>query len=126
MSAEFAESVALRKLRMLDAATTLLDLRVPPANRFEKLKGRRAGHWAMQADMTPQLVTDARLTAVWRRGRGQAVLHHSDQAASIPRRPSSARADIFDCIERFYNPRRRHSTLGYVSPITYEAQAQLA
>lgn len=31
-----------------------------------------------------------------------------------------ARADIFDYIERFYNQRRRHSTLGYVSPATYE------
>lgn len=31
-----------------------------------------------------------------------------------------ARADIFDYIERFYNPRRRHSTLNYVSPATYE------
>ena len=31
-----------------------------------------------------------------------------------------ARSDIFDYIERFYNPRRRHSTLDYVSPVTYE------
>jgi putative transposase len=31
-----------------------------------------------------------------------------------------ARADIFDYIERFYNPLRRHSTLNYVSPATYE------
>jgi putative transposase len=30
-----------------------------------------------------------------------------------------ARADIFDYVERFYNPQRRHSTL-YVSPATYE------
>jgi len=34
-----------------------------------------------------------------------------------------ARADIFDYIERFYNPVRRHSRLGYLSPITYEQQA---
>ena len=27
-----------------------------------------------------------------------------------------ARADVFDYIERFYNPRRRHSTLGYRQP----------
>jgi len=32
----------------------------------------------------------------------------------------AARADIFDYIERFYNPRRRHSTLGYLSPVNYE------
>ena len=34
-----------------------------------------------------------------------------------------ARADVFDYIERFYNPRRRHSTLGYLSPIAFERQA---
>ena len=37
-----------------------------------------------------------------------------------------ARADVFDYIERFYNPARRHSTLGYVSPIEFEKQARLA
>jgi len=31
-----------------------------------------------------------------------------------------ARADIFDYIERFYNPRRRHSTLGLISPADFE------
>ncbi|MFM9848870.1 MAG: IS3 family transposase, partial [Hyphomicrobiaceae bacterium] len=31
-----------------------------------------------------------------------------------------------DYIERFYNPRRRHSTLGYVSPVAYEQQMRLA
>ncbi len=31
-----------------------------------------------------------------------------------------ARADVFDYIERFYNPTRRHSTLGYVSPIEFQ------
>jgi putative transposase len=31
-----------------------------------------------------------------------------------------ARADVFDYIERFYNPRRRHSTIGYISPMAYE------
>jgi transposase len=31
-----------------------------------------------------------------------------------------ARADIFDYIERFYNPKRRHSTLGGLSPVEYE------
>jgi len=37
------QKVALRKLRMLDAATVLDDLRLPPGNRLEKLKGDRAG-----------------------------------------------------------------------------------
>ena len=31
-----------------------------------------------------------------------------------------ARADVFDYIERFYNLRRRHSTLGQVSPDQFE------
>ena len=35
-------------------------------------------------------------------------------------------ADVFDYIERFYNPKRRHSTLGYLSPIAFERKAGLA
>ena len=42
------QRTALRKLRMLDAATTLDDLRVPPANRLEKLKGDRAGQHSIR------------------------------------------------------------------------------
>lgn len=34
-----------------------------------------------------------------------------------------ARADVFDYIERFYNPRRRHSVLDYLSPIQFEEMA---
>jgi putative transposase len=30
------------------------------------------------------------------------------------------RADVFDYIERFYNPKRRHSTIGYLSPMEFE------
>jgi putative transposase len=37
-----------------------------------------------------------------------------------------ARADVFDYIERFYNPKRRHSTLGYLSPVDFEKQAMQA
>ncbi len=36
------------------------------------------------------------------------------------------KADVFDYIERFYNPRRRHSTIGYLSPMEFERQALLA
>ncbi len=39
--AEMLQRVALRKLRMLNRAASLNDLRVPPANRLEKLKGDR-------------------------------------------------------------------------------------
>lgn len=42
------QRVALRKLRMLDAATTLEDLRVPPGNRLEKLKGDRGGQHSIR------------------------------------------------------------------------------
>ena len=42
------QRVALRKLRMLDAATVLDDLRVPPANRLEKLRGDRKGQYSIR------------------------------------------------------------------------------
>ena len=34
--------------------------------------------------------------------------------------PTQARTAVFDYLEGFYNPRRRHSTLGYLSPVEYE------
>lgn len=37
-----------------------------------------------------------------------------------------AKADVFDYIERFYNPKRRHSTLGYLGPMEFEMQAEFA
>jgi putative transposase len=33
---------------------------------------------------------------------------------------NEARADVFDYIERFYNATRRHSTIGYLSPVEFE------
>ncbi len=42
------QQVALRKLRMLNRAVTLQDLRVPPANRLEKLRGDRAGQYSIR------------------------------------------------------------------------------
>ena len=41
----------------------------------------------------------------------------------VYRTRSEARADVFDYVERFYNPRRRHSTIGYVSPVEFEQNA---
>jgi putative transposase len=38
----------------------------------------------------------------------------------------NAKADVFDYIERFYNPHRRHSTLGYLSPIAFQESDALA
>ena len=53
---------ALRKLRMLDAATDLDDLRIPPANRLEKLKGDRTGQHSIR------ISRKWRICFVWRSG----------------------------------------------------------
>jgi putative transposase len=136
------------------------------------LYSRRIVGWSMKNRMTADLVTDALMMAIWRRGPSGQLLHHSDQGSqytsdqfqrllaeqgidcSMSRRGNcwdnaaaesffsslkaerterrtyrsrdEARADVFDYIERFYNPRRRHSTLGYLSPVDYERQAKLA
>ncbi len=46
-------------------------------------------------------------------------------ARKVYRTRNDARADVFDYIERFYNPRRRHSTLGYLSPNDFETKVGL-
>lgn len=43
------------------------------------LFSRRVVGWPMQAAMTTQLVTDALVMAVWRGGKPDALLHHSDR-----------------------------------------------
>ncbi|MHB8348184.1 MAG: type II toxin-antitoxin system RelE/ParE family toxin [Acidiferrobacterales bacterium] len=42
------ERPALRKLKQLDLARHLDDLRALPANRLEKLSGKRAGQWSVR------------------------------------------------------------------------------
>ncbi len=42
------EAVTLRKLAMLNRAATLDDLRVPPGNRLEPLKGKRQGQYSIR------------------------------------------------------------------------------
>ena len=42
------QTIALRKLRMLNNSKTLSDLRVPPANRLEKLSGDRNGQYSIR------------------------------------------------------------------------------
>lgn len=42
------ETVAMRKLAMLNRAANLLDLRVPPGNRLETLKGNRKGQYSIR------------------------------------------------------------------------------
>jgi putative transposase len=136
------------------------------------LFSRRVVGWSMSATMAAQLVTDALMMAIWRRGKPDALLHHSDQGSQYTseqfqrlmadngvtcsmsrsgnvwdnaamesffsslkteriarktyRTRNQAKAEVFDYIERFYNPTRRHSTLGYLSPIDFERQANVA
>lgn len=105
------------------------------------------------------------MMAVWRRGKPDAVMHHSDRgsqytsepfqrmmvehgiscsmsrsgnvwdnaamesfsssletertAGEIYRTSDQAKGGVFDDIECYYNPRRRHSTLGHLSPIDF-------
>ena len=61
------QRVALRKLLMLDAAMTLEDLRVPPANRLEKLKGDREGQCSIRIN------DQWRVCFAWRDGNAYEV-----------------------------------------------------
>jgi len=136
------------------------------------LFSRRVVGWSMSATMTAQFVTDALMMAIWRRGRPDALLHHSDRGSQYTSEPfqrlmaeygvtcsmsrsgncwdnaamesffssmktervarktyrsrDEAKADVFDYIERFYNTKRRHSTIGYVSPMEFEMKVGLA
>lgn len=42
------QKVAMRKLWMINAATFIDDLRIPPANHLEKLKGKRKGQYSIR------------------------------------------------------------------------------
>ena len=53
------------------------------------LFSRRVVGWSMSSTMTAQLVTDALIMAIWRRGKPDALLHHSDQGSHIPASGSS-------------------------------------
>ena len=44
------QRAALRKLLIMDAAETLDDLRIPPGNRLEKLRGGRAGQYSIRVN----------------------------------------------------------------------------
>jgi hypothetical protein len=56
------------------------------------------------------------------RGDGELLLiahNRADCPQGLPdKRPGSG--DVFDHVERFYNPTRRHSTIVYVSPMEFE------
>jgi putative transposase len=47
-------------------------------------------------------------------------------ACKVYRTQGEAKAVVFDYVERSYNPKRRHSTIGYLNPIEFETKAGLA
>ncbi|MBZ9670371.1 type II toxin-antitoxin system RelE/ParE family toxin [Mesorhizobium sp. ES1-3] len=60
------ESRLFRKLQMIDDAMTDLDLRVPPSNHFEKLRGNLDGFHSIRVN------SQWRLIFRWDGGRGEA------------------------------------------------------
>ena len=85
------------------------------------LFSRRVVGWSMQASMTAQLVTNA--GNVWDNAvmeRFFSTLKTERTARKHYATRDAARADVFDFLARFYNPIRRHSTLGYLSPMEFE------
>lgn len=73
--------VARRKVRQLEIATELQDLRVPPANRLEALKGHRAGqHIAFESTINPASVfvgqpQGRKTLRLWTITEGGAAMH---------------------------------------------------
>jgi transposase InsO family protein len=61
-------------------------------------------------------------------GDGELLLVAEDRARGRKtyRTRNEARADVFDYIKRFYNTTRRHSTIGYISPVEFERKVGLA
>lgn len=133
-----------------------------------ELYSRQVLGWAMGDKNNAQLVQDALTMAVWRRGKVDSVIVHSDQGSTYAsgsyqrllkenklrcsmsrkgecldnavaesffgtlktelvydedyRSRDEAKKSLFEYIEVFYNRRRRHSYLGYISPVEYEAK----
>lgn len=123
----------------------------------------------MKADRDAAPVMDPLMMGVWRRGKADAQLHHSDQgsqytseqsqqllldhsitcsmspagnvwdnsamesffsslktertARKVSQSRDAARANVFDYIARFNNPKRRHSKLGHLSSMALEDHA---
>jgi hypothetical protein len=58
----------------------------------------------MKAEMNVQLVTDALLMAIWRRGRPDALLHHSDRGSQGGFKRSSQHLNEGGCDEHSKAP----------------------
>ena len=61
------QAVARRKLRMLDSAQAIDDLRIPPNNRLELLSGDRAGQYSIRIN------DQWRVCFVWNAGHAERV-----------------------------------------------------
>ena len=61
------QTVAFRKLRMLNRSSTIQDLRVPPANRLEALSGKRKGQHSIRINQ------QWRLCFTWKNGSAYEV-----------------------------------------------------
>lgn len=61
------QAIARRKQRMLNNAANLADLRIPPANRLEALKGDRKGQYSIRIN------DQWRICFVWRTNGAAAV-----------------------------------------------------
>jgi proteic killer suppression protein len=61
------QRIARRKLRMVNNAQSLMDLRIPPANRLERLKGGRKGQYSIRVN------DQWRLCFEWKRGDAYGV-----------------------------------------------------
>jgi len=132
------------------------------------LFSRQVIGWAMGDKNNAQLVQDALTMTIWRRGKVDSVIVHSDQGSTYAsghyqrllkenhlhcsmsrkgecldnavaesffgtlktelvdhedyRTKEEAKRSLFEYIEVFYNRRRRHSYLGNISPVEYEAK----
>jgi len=130
------------------------------------LFSRQVIGWSMSTKNNTELVQDALTMAIWRRGKVNGIIVHSDQGSTYAsklyqqqliannlhcsmsrkgecwdnavaesffgslknehvhhedyRTRSQARQSIFEYIEVFYNRKRRHAFLNYMTPVEYE------
>jgi putative transposase len=63
---------------------------------------------------------DSQLQPAFGDGEFFSSLKTERTSRKVYRTREQTRADVFDDVERLYNPTRRHPTLGHVSPIEFE------
>jgi putative transposase len=83
-----------------------------------------SGSWPIMA-----VCSTSRSANVWKQRRDGELfssLKIERTARKLYRTRDEAKADLVDYLERFYNPKRRHSRIGYMSPMEFERPAGLA